>query len=231
VIRSKHWFKVPSKSVLEALPEMLWRPIQERSAASETAGLMVYVALIFSSEIGESPLPHGLQLSDASYDDLQVATGLSRKLVANGLARLIELALIEPIGSHQKRRYVIVWKGTTGGWFKLPCQAIAREQKIIPFANFTLRSKHELHAMKLYLYLAACRSNGRQDSLASYETIHDRIGIPEKDIRKAISVLIGVGLLRSVHREHEAELNSYGPNQYFLTGCEKLRGHDSDPLA
>ena len=120
-----------------------------------------------------------------------------------------------------------MWKGITGGWFKLPCQAITREQKILPFANFTLRSKHELHAMKLYLYLAARRRNDRPDSFASYETIHDRIGIPEKDIRKAISLLIGVGLLRSVHREHEVELNSYGPNQYFLTGCERLRGPDS----
>lgn len=228
MIRSRHWFKVPSESVLEALPEMLWRPNQERSAASETAALMVYVALVFSSELGEWPLPPGAQISAASYDDLQVATGLSRKLVANGLARLIELTLIEPIGSHQKRRYLIVWKGVTGGWFKLPCQAITREQKIMPFANFTLRSKHELHAMKLYLYLAARRRNERQDSLASYETINRAIGIPEKDIRKAISLLIGVGLLRSVHRDHEVELNSYGPNQYFLTGSEKLRGYSSD---
>jgi hypothetical protein len=208
---------------------MLWRPNQERSAASETAALMIYVALIFSSEMDAGPLPQ--QFSAASYNDLQVSTGLSRKLVANGLARLIQLDLISPIGSHQKRRYLVVWKGATGGWFKLPCQAIVREQKIMPFDNFTLRSKHELHAMKLYLYLAARRRNELPYSVASYETIHARIGIPEKDIRKAISVLIAVGLMRSVHREHEVELNSYGPNQYFLTGCERLRGHDSDAAA
>jgi hypothetical protein len=63
---------------------------------------------------------------------------------------------------------------------KLPCQAIVSGEAILPFKNFTLRSKHELHAMKLYLYLAACRDNAKAYSMASYETITERIGIPER---------------------------------------------------
>lgn len=228
MIRPKHWFKVPSESVLQALPAMLWRPLAERSAATETAALMIYVALIFSSELGDWPQTQAQQVATATYDELQAGTGLSRKMVAAGLARLVELGLIEQHGSHQQRRYLIAWKGESGGWFKLPCRAIVREQRIMPFHNFTLRSKHELHALKLYLYLAARRRNEREDAFASYENIHEKIGIPEKDIRKAISVLIGTGLLRSVNREHDATLKAFGPNQYFLTGCETLRGSAPD---
>ena len=92
------------------------------------------------------------------------------------------------------------------------------------FKNFTLRSKHELHAMKLYLYLAACRDNAKAYSMASYETITERIGIPERYIRKAISLLIGTGLLRSVDREHNHGDHAHGPNKYFVTGSERLFG-------
>lgn len=225
MIPSKYWFKVPSDSVLNALPELKWRPRSERSAASETAALMVYVSLIFHSVAPTSPAG-GEHISAATYDELRTSTSLSRKLVAAGLSRLVELNLIKPTGSHQKRRYVMVWQGATGFWFKLPCQTLVRDQIILPFSNFTLRSKYELHAMKLYLYLAARRPNEKEFSQASYETIHERIGIPERDIRKAISLLLGVGLLRSVNRERDPERKGYGPNQYFLTGGDSLRGRE-----
>jgi DNA-binding GntR family transcriptional regulator len=38
--------------------------------------------------------------------------------------------------------------------------------------------------------------------MASYETISERTGISERDIRKAISLLIGTGLLLGVNRDH-----------------------------
>lgn len=231
MIRNKYWCKVPSESVLGALPQMLWRRTRQRTAASETAALMVYVALILMSEVDEWPLPQVAQIADATYDALQKATGLSRALVAAGVVRLVELDLIRPQGSHQQRRYLIVWKGTTRGWFKLPSMAIVRHQVILPFANFTLRSKHELHAMKLYLYLAARRPNGEEFTLASYENINDRIGVPERDVRKAISLLIGTGLLRNVNRERDVALKNYGPNQYYLTGSDRLKGYDADRVA
>lgn len=235
---------MPAETVVEALPLMHWRRTVERTAASETAALMVYVALIHMSdqETREVPypanplMPLGLtfttmvQMADATYDDLQQATGLSRPLVSAGVSRLEELDLIHPEGSHQKRRYCITSKGTTGGWFKLPRAAIVRNHTIFPFGHFLLRSKHELHAMKLYLYLAAVRPNGKEFALSTYETIHKRTGIPERDIRKALSLLIGTGLLRNIHREHEANLKNYGPNQYYLTGSDKLKGYDSEQV-
>lgn len=230
MIRAQQWFRVPSEPVLEALPLMSWRPASGRSPAGETAALLVYVALIFSSDTDDSLPPHAAQIAEATYDELQLATGLSRKLVADGLARLIELSLIKPVGSHQQRRYLIMWKEEGRGWFKLPCRAILREQKILPFMNFTLRSKHELHAMKLYLFLAARRRNENEESFASYETIYERTGIPEKDIRKAISLLLVAGLLRSVDRHSDVGAKAYGHNKYYFAGSERLRGAESVSL-
>lgn len=227
MIRMRYWHKVPSEPVLSALPLTSWRAAASKTAASDTAALMLYVALIFTAELETDFAGIVHQVSAATYDDLEHVTALSRKLVADGLTRLVDLQLVSRHGSHQKRRYLITWPLVArAGWFKIPCQAIARNGQIMPFGNFTLRSKHELHALKLYLYLAACRNNTSAYSMASYETISRNIGIPERDIRKAISLLIGTGLMRSVDRKHDNAISDFGPNKYFFVGCEKLVGHD-----
>lgn len=242
---NRSWSKAPSESVIEALPHLRWSRVGDRTAAGESAALMVYIALIHmsdteSEEVPVLPLPAILrgplpepdtprtwtrtfQIARATYDDLQTATSLSRTLVAAGVARLVELELIQALGSHQKRRYLIVAKGTSGGWFKLPNAAIVRNGVIFPFANFTLRSKHELHALKLYLYQAARRTNSLEYTSVTYENIFERIQISERDIRRAGSLLLNTGLFRSIDRESDATRKFYGPNMYFMTGSDTLR--------
>ncbi len=46
--------------------------------------------------------------------------------------------------------------------------------------------------------------------------------IPERDIRKAISLLIGAGLLVSVDRDHKQMLDKNEPNKYYLAGYQAL---------
>jgi hypothetical protein len=124
------------------------------------------------------------------------------------------------VGSHQKRRYEIA--RPEDGWFKLPCQAIVSGGVITPFQAFTLRSRHELHALKLYLYLASVRDNKTPFSQASFETIHEKIGIPERHIKKASSLLINSGLLSDVGRDHVDGYDARGANKYFLKGYRNL---------
>jgi hypothetical protein len=76
--------------------------------------------------------------------------------------------------------------------------------------------------MKLYLYFAAIRTNHLPYSMASYETIFARTRIPERDIRRAISVLIAVGLLEGVDREHSQTRGVNEPNKYYLKGYPAL---------
>lgn len=227
MIRLLPWQRVPRAVVGEALPKLSWHRVEQGSTARDTAALMLYVALLFMREeehLDDERLGSPGQVSRhsarGSYEALGQATDLSRSLIRQGLERLQDLGLIEPHGSHQKRWYELTW--SDGGWFKLPCRAIVRSGVIVPFTHFKMRSKHELYAMKLYLYLASVIGRGQTYAQASYETINERISIPERDVRRAVSVLINVGLLRNVAREDTGMNTSWGANKYYLTGDQDL---------
>lgn len=221
MIKPSQWHRLPSETVKAALPQMSWSTADGAKPAAETAALMLFVALNFMATTWSDEQNQFHALAEGTYVDLGEATGLSRALISAGLQRLVALDLIAPEGSHQKRRYKINWP-QEHRFFKLPCQAIVSGNVIRPFKHFTLRSKHELHAMKLYLYFASIRGNHIFYSMASYETIFDRTRIPERDIRKAISLLIGVGLLVSVDRDHRQMLAKNEPNKYYLAGYQAL---------
>ncbi|QVN17101.1 helix-turn-helix domain-containing protein [Burkholderia pyrrocinia] len=229
MIRSSQWHRLPSAPVLAALPQMKWSTADGAKPAGETAALMLLVALNFMATAWLDEQGRYVAIAEGTYVDLREATGLSRALISAGLQRLVALGLIAPEGSHQKRRYKINWP-EEHRFFKLPCHAIVAGNVIKPFAHFTMRSKHELHAMKLYLYFAAIRSNHNYFSMASYETIFERTGISERDIRKAISLLIGTGLLVGINRDHNHILTKNEPNKYYLTGYPALVQQKSGTL-
>jgi hypothetical protein len=129
--------------------------------------------------------------SDRQLQRTGNAYRLVARLIAAGLKRLIELNLIAATGSNQNRVYLIFGNGKR--WFKLPCLALFEGGKITPFRRLTLRSKLDLHAMKLYLYFASARDNQRMFSMASHATIHAKTGIPESDVRRAHSLLTSIG--------------------------------------
>ena len=217
MIKPSQWHRLPTVSVVAALPLLTWSAANGAKPAAETAALMLFVALNFMATTWKDDNGQFHALAEGTYVDLGEATGLSRALISAGLQRLVVLDLISPEGSHQKRRYKINWP-PEHRFFKLPCQAIVSGKVVAPFANFTMRSKHELHAMKLYLYFASIRGNNNFYSMASYETIFERTRIPERDIRKAISLLISSGLLVSVDRDHRQMLDKNEPNKYYLAG-------------
>lgn len=223
MIKPSRWHRLPTAPVLEALPKMIWSRADGVPPAAETAALMLFIALNFMASTSTDEQDQFHAVAEGTYVDLGEATGLSRALISAGLQRLQALGLIAPQGSHQKRRYKITWPAEHR-FFKLPCQAITNGNVIVPFKNFTMRSKHELHALKLYLYFASIRSNYVPYSMAAYETIFERTRIPERDIRRAISVLIGAGLLEGVDREHSQTRGVNEPNKYYLKGYAALIG-------
>jgi hypothetical protein len=228
VIRTLPWHALPTPALIDKLRLLTWQTTERGSPAGEVAALMVYVALLFSVE------PRS-EIALATYDELMVHTGLSRSLVGRGIARLQELKLIQGYGSHQKRRYVILTgyespaddkvdddaEEAQRTWYcKLPCRAIVSHdgERIEPFQAFTLRTKHELNALKLYLYFAMVRPREQAFSMASYEVIRTRTGVQERDIRRALSVLVGTGLLQAIDRAHSEATDYNEPNKYFLRG-------------
>lgn len=227
MIQNRYWHSFPSDTTLDMLRPLHWARDGDLSPASSTVALMLYVALHFMADTVQEEGPLGIPMSRrvaaASYDDLMHAIGgKSRTLISQGLERLEQLKLITRVGSHQKRRYLLTCSHP--GWFKLPCQAIVRSGVILPFENLTLRSRYELHALKVYLYLAARRDNYKTYTLASYEKISEATGVPERNMRKALVTLSLCGLLADISRERDAqgEAAAYGPNVYFLRGHNQL---------
>lgn len=220
MIRPLPWHRLPSQPVTEALAALRWQTENGAPPSAGIAALMIYVALNFVAHAALADDGADGVVAEATYPELSEMTDLSRSLIAHGLKRLTALNLITVSGSAQKRRYWITGPHTR--WFKLPCQAIVKQGVLGPFKAFTLRSKHELHALKLYLYLASCRDNKKPFSMASYETIQERTGISERDIRRAISLLVSSGLLENVDREFSRTRKSNEPNKYYLTGSRAL---------
>ncbi len=226
MIRTLYWHRLPSDATLSVLTQLRWARDGDLSPASSTVALMLYVALHFMAEDvieGTDDDQSTARVAAASYDDLMHAIGgKSRSLVSQGLTRLEQLQLITREGSHQKRRYRLTMSHP--GWFKLPCQAIVRSGVIEPFAALTLRSRHELHAMKVYLYLAARRDNQKTYTLASYEKISAATGVPERYMRKALVTMSLCGLLADISRDRDTKggTAAYGPNVYFLRGHKQL---------
>ena len=219
MIRTKHWHDFPSTLVCEALPRFTWSAVGEASPGVATAALMLYVVLRFMADDLSNEQGGNVWVTRATYDELGAAAGLSRTMVHASLQRLQSEQLITAEGSHQKRRYRLLWSNP--GWFKLPCLAVVTANQVRPFQHFTLRSKHELHAMKLYLYIAAVRPNKALHTEVKYETIHKRIGISERDVRKAVSILLNSDLLANVDRNGVDE-GIFGPNKYYMTGYRNL---------
>lgn len=229
MIRAMPWYRAPSEPLRAALPGMRWQSEGELSAATSAAALMLYVALLFRARIETQEDGSSAMTAQATYDELETATGRPRAMVADGLRRLQLTGLVTPQGSAQRRSYLLT--GPHEKWFKLPCRSVVKDGVIRPFTTFSLRSKHELHALKLYLYLAAVRSNADPYTMASYETIHERTGIPERDIRRALALLISSGLLINIDREFSQALKVNEANKYYLTGHADLFPRQTAPAA
>jgi hypothetical protein len=217
--KMKPWCAVPFDPIVGLLPQLKWQPANGAPASANAAALILYATLIFVSDSRSNDETVTIWYrATASYSELETLTGLSRALIAAGLKRLIELKLMAASGSNQKRVYLIFGKGKR--WFKLPCRALFDGERITPFHRLTLRSKLDLHALKLYFYLASVRDNQHMFSMASHPTIHANMEIPQSDIRRAHSLLTSVGLLAAIERDFKGLLKVNEPNKYYLHGYQ-----------
>lgn len=164
----------------------------------------------------------GTMVARLTYDDLGALTGLSRKLIAAGLKLLVERKMIWRIDDAGS--YGIVGFGKGKRWAKLPglVHLSAAKTSFVPFTHFHLRSKHELNAMKMYLYYVQVRDRAKPYSEPSFETIYARTGVPERDIPTANSLLLTTRLLARAGRESTTDAKQHESNHYYLNGYKAL---------
>ncbi len=153
-----------------------------------------------------------------TYDELNVLTGLSRERISAGLKKLIEEQMVWKLDGSGS--YGLTGFGPGKRWAKLPGSALTSlgGTSFQPFSHFKLRSKHELNALKLHLYFAHSRDKAAGYSEASFETIFKRIGVQERDIPVANSLLMSCGILCRTKPLEASDVKQYGANHYFLNG-------------
>lgn len=203
----------------EVIQSLNWRRNELGRPAGKTAALMIYIAITMKSseEAGMRPVK-------ITYSRLAEMTGVSRELVREGITILesLEMISVEKVG--RNNIYTLINKRSKGGWCKIPVKPIMTEDgKIIsPFKELRLRKKIELHALKIFLYLASVRDNHTEFSVASYEKIRKAIGISDKDISRALALLSIIGLLARVSSEKSEDNKVNQPNRYYLVGYKSF---------
>lgn len=219
------WVKMPALWIkAEGLRDFGWANTSNVSRSSAIAALQLYIALMTVAE--EDWRTDGCKLvADITYSDLMRITNLSRQLVAAGLEGLVKAGRITSEKQGRKCRYLINGYDFSGNWCKLPARALyvpLKQTLIEPFQLFQKRSVCELDALKLFLYFAFARDNKTPYTMASFETICEKTGVPEKRIPRANAFLINCGLLANLSREHSEDVKKKEPNKYFLRGYREL---------
>ncbi|MGL4734521.1 MAG: hypothetical protein ACRCWB_05405 [Enterovibrio sp.] len=158
--------------------------------SAKIAAMMIYIALCIESA-GRST-----NKVRVTYTRLSELTGVSRALVCDGIAVLKLMGVVTYTRDGRNNIYTIV-PAEYGGWCKIPAKKMLDLDGVYikPFKHFKLRTKVELHALKLFIYLASVRNNETEYSEASYETISEAIGISNTDIQAALTLLTVVGLI------------------------------------
>lgn len=203
----------------EVIQRLNWRNNELGRPAAKTAALMLYIAITMKSS--EEP---GMSPVKITYNRLSEMTGISRELIREGITILesLEMISVEKVG--RNNIYELINKRMKGGWCKIPVKPLMTEDgKVIsPFKELRLRRKIELHAIKIFLYLASVRDNHTEFSVASYETIRKAIGASDKDISRALTLLSIIGLLARVSSEKAEDNKVNQPNRYYLIGYKSF---------
>lgn len=200
----KTWKKMPSNWVNEKtlLPQLQWKG---PGKSNYIAALMIYIVFIHEVCVDESDGKIGQ--CRLTYEDIHTATGLSRPKISKGLALLKEWKHVEQIGHARNGLFEVadiekVYKKDASGWAKCPANGLYKnaskknQSAINAFKQFNLRSKIELHALKLYLVILTRKDNISGKTIIGYDKINEYTSIATNDISAASSLLVTTGLIR-----------------------------------
>ncbi len=211
----RNWVKLPSGWIEQGgLRAFQWG---REGGSAQSASLMVLLAIAHRAA-DKTGVAH------LTYDELQWATHLSRTKVAEGLdvleQRDLILRKVEGRSTVQLSGY-----DPTAGWAMLPARKLYSGDGIMAFADFHLRKKAELDALKAYLAFAARRDRNENRAFITHEQLHDYAGIPDGRIKSAISLLVvnHLVVVEQVERtggvgvSHSYRLNHLAPTRHLGT--------------
>jgi DNA-binding transcriptional ArsR family regulator len=206
------WVMMPSNWINEGgLKEFRWA---SEVGANNIAALMAFAPILHCTDRKSG-------ISRLTYNDLELATSLSRTKISAGLDILTQRNLIErePEG---RSTFGICEFNPCEGWAKFPAQRLYRESQVPFFYEFNLRKRTELDALKLWYFIAARRDNNDNLAKVTYDQIKDFTGIARDRIKAGLSLLAVNGM---VHIEHiPSRRSDYGiANAYRIPQIDGFR--------
>lgn len=206
------WIMMPSKWILDGgLKEFSWRASE---GSNNTAALMTLAPLLHRAD-------RVTGLCRLTYNELELATSLSRHKISAGLKVLEAQGIIEASLS-TRSVYQISNYNPSLGWAKFPASGLYREGSISFFNELHLRKRSELNALKLWYFFAARRDNDVNLTRATYDQINSVTGIAREHIKSGISLLAANSM---IHVEHiPSRQSEYGvANAYRIPQIDATR--------
>jgi hypothetical protein len=190
------------------------------------AALKLYIAICLKAEF------HPTETLDAGCVQLSLTSlcelvDVSRPMVIAGLKLLAEWGIVR---SENGRPTIlrIVHYVNTPYWVKLPKRPLygSKDQDhVIGLVQMPNRRRGTLHALQLYLYLAAIRDKQTHIAKLSYDQGKRTLGLSRNQFSAAISMLtLELVTVRTASETKEMTGKSYSTNQYWL------RGSRNDPF-
>ena len=205
------WGRFPSGWVADGnLKHFSWRLVGTRGIAA----LRVYTVLAQRLRDADGVVR-------ASYEALTENTNLARASVSAGL-RLLEAENLILTGEAAggKGRYKILGYDPEKGWAKLPAQKLYDGAQFRPFKTWHMRSQVELHAMRLYLLIAARRDTELNEAFLTYEKIHEMTGMRDEQITSGLSLLSASSMVYVINHDRQGHGLARG---YRIVGVEPYR--------
>jgi hypothetical protein len=168
--------------------------------ADAIAGLMALAVIAHHAdpETGDARL---------TYDEISGVAGVSRAKLSGGLKALVARRIVQTWADGRRGGYRLVGYDPERGWAKLPAAGLYHGGVITAFAEFGLRRRAELDALKLYYLFASRRDRERNVAVIAYPKIEDYTGVPRARITAARSLLSAAGLVYVEHVRSEAREN------------------------
>ncbi len=206
-----------------------------RAGSSATAALTLYIALLIAHN--RKRLDSPADKSDEvrmTYGAIEERTGVSRAKIAPALHILeSELELVQIERSHAGNAFTIVDIHATP-FAQLPQTVLydPKRRALRCLSNFTLRSKFELGALKLYLAILALRNTRTGTASVGYEKLVEYTGVRRSDISRCIGHLINLELIAVSSAVDGFHSSSGGhPHNVYRPLGLSTRSPDQNPAA
>ncbi|HUO22632.1 MAG TPA: hypothetical protein VMU59_08970 [Caulobacteraceae bacterium] len=195
------WARLPNSWIYDDKLTAFSAAPSRRGAAG--AALKLLIAIVVRA-VNKTAADAGPDQGSAllSYDQLMELTDLSRGMVAKGVALLKASGIVTvEAAPGVTSRYRLSGYAVGDTFGRMPKALLYRGPSVVQLKTLyelSLRNEADVNAMKLYLLICGTQDRNTRIALINHHTIWLKTGIPEKKIRRALSVLYEHGLVSHV---------------------------------